>query len=187
MPRLFVAVEPSAEAREWLAEVRSDLRSLAEASKIRARYPRPENLHLTLRFIGETSEDRVGEIADALAPLGSTDRFEIRFSGLGAFPNEKKSRVVWVGLAGGTEQLKSLAEQVDRCLQGVGIAPEERPYRPHLTLARMKKGSENTTRLIESVSRREGVSSLVREVVLFQSDLGPEGARYTPRAQFPLG
>ncbi len=197
MPRLFVAVEPSEQARRWLGEVSAAVRQAFVERKIAARFVPAENMHLTLRFIGEVAEERVPSIGEALKEL-STDRFEIRFSGLGAFPNEKKSRVLWVGFSEGAEGLKTLAEQVDRCLQGVGIAPEERPYRPHLTLARMKKGRENTARVIESVSPREGVSSLVREVVLFQSELdssrGLRGAspprpkaRYTPRARIPLG
>jgi 2'-5' RNA ligase len=186
---LFVAVEPSDEARRWLEKVSKGLRAECEARKIRARFVPADNLHVTLRFIGDVEEEKAEAIGEALrgSDLPSTDRFEIRFSGLGAFPNEKKSRVLWVGLMGGARGLKTLAEQVDRCLQGVGIAPEERPFRPHLTLARIKKGRENTSRLIESVSPREDVSSLVHEVVLFQSDLGPPQAVHTPRVRVPLG
>ena len=185
--RLFVAVDPTPDARGWLTELSEDLRDACATAEVRARFSKPANLHLTLRFLGDTPEGEVEKIANALSPIASTDRFEIRFSGLGAFPNEKKSRVIWVGLDQGVQALKTLTEQVDTCLQGVGIAPEERPYVPHMTLARMKNRSEKGSRPMKLVSPREGCSSLVQEVVLYQSDLGPEGPTYTARARIPLG
>ena len=185
--RLFIAVEPSDEARTWLAEYASELRAACDALGVRASFPKTGNLHVTIRFLGDTPESKVAGIVEALAPLRATDRFQIAFSGLGCFPNEKKSRVVWAGIGEGSDRLKTLAEQVDRCLQEVGIAPEERTFSAHLTLARFRKRREKGSRLMERVSPREGRSSLVQEVVLFQSDLESSGAIYTPRARIPLG
>ena len=185
--RVFVAIDPGDEARRALAELSARLEAACRLAGVKASYPRPETLHLTLRFIGDVTPERAAEIGRALAPIGATDRLEIAFGALGAFPDEKKPRVLWIAPVRGGGALKSLAEQVDRCLAGLGIPPEGRQFRPHLTLARVKRSSGSVAPVIEKVSPAGEIASPISEVVLYRSDLLPRGAHHTPVARVPLG
>jgi 2'-5' RNA ligase len=185
--RLFIAVDPSEHARVRLEKISDGLRAACREVGMKASFQRPEHLHLTLKFLGDVEASKVPEIVSALDVLCATDRFEIAFEGLGAFPNEKKPNVLWVDVTKGRKELKSLAEQVDRSLLVLGYPPEQREYQPHLTLARVRRASKDARRVIHPVSPEGAVSSPVTEVVLYRSDLGREGSKYTALARFPLG
>lgn len=185
--RLFVAVDPDERTRRRLAKMLEALKGAVGRAHWKASFPKAENLHLTLKFVGSVEAARLPAIGQQIARVGSTDRFEIAFEGLGAFPSRSRPRILWVGVTQGAEALKSLAEQVDRCFAELGFEPEGREFKPHLTLARLKSARGSATSVLENVSPREAGSSPVTEITLYRSELGPGGSRYTPLVTIPLG
>jgi 2'-5' RNA ligase len=164
-----------------------------------ARWVRPESLHVTLKFIGERSEEEVAEIKRGLETIAA-DAFEITFRGYGFFPSARAPRVFWIGIEEGPK-LTSLAASVDETLARFDIATEEHPYTPHLTLARGAGGSGSPRRLKhdhpnsgfqrlqEKLAARpapEFGTMTAREFFLYRSQLSPGGSKYTKLAGFRL-
>jgi 2'-5' RNA ligase len=186
--RLFVACELPPEARDALGQVQSSLR---EAGAGRLRWVRPEGIHLTLKFLGAVAPDKAQRVIDALAAaIVEPFTLNLRFDRLGSFGGRARLRVLWVGLAGDVEELAVLAEKVERALGTLGFPRENRPFAPHLTLARVPDdmGIEERSRLSDLVAayKLPPMPSLsISEVSLMQSFLLPTGARYEQRAAFP--
>ena len=186
--RLFVALEIPAAVRDNLAALLKDLRDLSlRLGDKRGRWVRPENLHVTLKFIGEAADTKLEGIRDALAKIRSDAPFDLQFRGLGYFPNEKHPRVLWVGL-NASSNLALLAGDIDRALEAQGIAPEKRAFAPHVTLARFEPPGlhEKLGAAIQKNSQREFGSFQARDFHLIESKLRPSGAEYTTLASFPL-
>jgi RNA 2',3'-cyclic 3'-phosphodiesterase len=132
--RIFVAVFPPPEVREALFHAARDLPASKDFRLIG-----PEKLHLTLKFLGDVAEDDLGRVTRALGPLRERhEPFEVETSGFGAFPTERKARILWAGVEEGSESLGAVAETVEDLLQPAGFAREQRPYVPHLTLGRAR-------------------------------------------------
>lgn len=179
--RLFVAAPLGDDAR----------RRIAERLQATSPYPlpgrpvRPENWHVTLRFLG--SVDPVGR--DRLlagldeAPLGGP--FRVRWGALGAFPRPARATVLWLGVDRGAGPLEALAGVVEEVTVASGFAPEDRPFRSHLTLSRIRP-HQDVTGLIERTGWL-GIEMPVDRVVLYRSHLGRGGARYEEVEEFPLG
>ena len=132
--RTFVAVFPPPAIREALFRAARDL----PASKA-FRLIGPEKLHLTLKFLGNVAEDDLNRVAQALKPLRERhEPFEVSTSGFGAFPSERKARILWAGVGEGSEPLRAVALSVEDLLEPAGFGREQRPYVPHLTLGRAR-------------------------------------------------
>lgn len=185
--RLFIAVDLDAAALERMLPLRTALRKALLQAGWRASLPEVERLHLTLKFLGSVEADRLNGLVDALSVLQQTERFQIVLSGLGAFPSISRPSVLWLGVEEGAGELKTLAEQVDRCCQAAGFEPEQRDFTPHLTLARVKRSRGSGRSVLQSVSPTSVGSSSVSEVTLYRSHLGGGGSAYTPLARIPLG
>lgn len=186
--RLFVALAIPAAVRDNLAALLKDLRDLSlRLGDKRGRWVRPENLHVTLKFVGEAADTKLEGIRDALAKIRSDAPVDLQFRGLGYFPNEKHPRVLWVGL-NASSNLALLAEDIDRALEPQGVAPEKRAFAPHVTLARFEPPGlhEKLGAAIQKNSQREFGSFQVRDFHLIESKLRPSGAEYTTLASFPL-
>ena len=186
--RLFVALEIPAAVRDNLAAQIDELRDLpAPLAGKRLRWVRPENLHVTLKFIGDVEPAQLDGIRSALTAIGLDAPVGLRFRGLGFFPNEKRPRVLWVGLHA-SGNLPVLASDIDRALEGQGIARDVRAFTPHLTLARLEpRGFDEKLRTaIQKNSEREFGAFEAREFHLIQSKLKPSGAEYASLAAFPL-
>jgi 2'-5' RNA ligase len=151
-----------------------------------ARWTRPEGIHLTLKFLGEISDDQVGKVTDALKGLGAFGKFSVEVKGLGFFPDARRPRVFWAGVEA-PPALAELAGRVEGCMEKLGFQREDRAYRPHLTLARFKV-PRPLPELVE-LAGREKETSLgsfeVSEFFLFESKLSPRGAEYRKVARFP--
>jgi 2'-5' RNA ligase len=193
--RLFVALDIDDVIRSRIARFLDGVREFAPD----ARWARPESLHVTLKFIGEKSEDDIEKIKRALETIAA-DTFEMNFRGCGFFPGVRAPRVFWVGIQTGS-YLSSLAAMVDERLASLDIPKEERAFNPHLTLARGGGGSgsprwrkgdapnRNFQRLQEELAALpppEFGTMTVREFFLYQSQLSPGGSRYTKLAGFGL-
>jgi 2'-5' RNA ligase len=141
----------------------------------------PDRLHVTVRFIGEASDSQAKEIATSLSPMLPLDPFEAIFTGIGAFPPHGPPRVLWAGIAGGVEQFVALEREVTVRLEACGIPSEERPYRPHVTIGRVREPAGLRTRsLLDEFHARAFGASSVETITLFQSRLSPKGSVYVP-------
>lgn len=180
--RLFVAADVPGGLKDRIeSEVTGPLRAQLPA----ARWTRPEGRHLTVKFLGEVSPERVPAIEEALrAAAARHEGFEAAFTHIGGFPTLGRPRVLWVGLGPGAEALRGLADDVERELEGCGFERERRAFHAHLTLARFKRPQP-----IDELPPIEVPSSTfpMEELTLFQSQLHPKGARYTAVERFPLG
>jgi 2'-5' RNA ligase len=181
--RLFVAIEIPAEVCKRLAELIGDFRVLAPSLK----WVRAENLHLTLKFIGEVESTKLDAIRSALAGIRPPGEFELTYQGLGFFPSEKRPRILWSGIQA-TPELAQLAFEIDMALSALGVPREERAFAPHLTLARLGDlplpGSLRTA-LSRRVTEEFGVAR-VTEFHLIESKLKSTGAEYTTVQSFAL-
>jgi len=177
--RIFVAVFPPLEVREALAAAARELPVVGEV-----RWIRPENVHLTLKFLGDIPEDDLDRIAQALDSLRPRHGpFEARLSSFGGFPSARRARIVWAGIGEGSEPLRALARDVEASLEPLGFERENRAYVPHLTLGRAR-GRPVALEDVESPSPIPGFG--VRDVDLVESVLGGGGAAYTTLATYPL-
>jgi 2'-5' RNA ligase len=153
------------------------------------RWVRLDGLHLTLRFLGPTPESRVTALAEAIrGAAAETGQIGLRIAGAGAFPSRGRPRALWLGIADGTERLGALAGRVEDALELAGWQREERPFRPHLTLARadgVRSGPDAVAALAAAVGDTSIEAHLDR-IVLFESITGSGPARYEPRAEAPL-
>jgi 2'-5' RNA ligase len=184
--RLFVALEIPAAVRESLAALITELRDAASrVSDKRPRWVRAENLHVTLKFIGEAAPEKLDAIRGALAAVRSDSPVEMNFRGLGFFPNEKRMKVFWAGITA-SRNLAPLAAEIDRALSTLGIPRETREFAPHLTLARLEPpGMHEALRgAIQAAQSREFGSFQTREFLLIESKTRPTGAEYTVLQSF---
>ena len=186
--RLFVAVDLPGQVREALARLQGGLKS-HDLSDLR--WVRPQGIHLTLKFLGETPAGRVAAITKALAgAIGGRRRFRLALGALGTFGGRRRPRVLWLDITGDIERVRELQAAVEEALVEVGFPPEERDFSPHLTLARVPQPgrpgtAERIVQALESVAAPRSEFD-VREVVLIRSTLQPGGAVYERLAAFPL-
>ncbi len=183
--RAFIAVELDTD----LQRVVADLQDRMRASGARLRWVKPHNVHFTLRFLGEIP---AAHLARAVVAVRETARmaapFAVTIAGLGAFPNFDRPQVVWLGSREGGEGLERLAGTLEASLARQGFAPESRPFRPHLTLARAKDDRQwgDLVRALQLFRDQEIGRQEVRTVTVMESHLTPDGPVYTPREQVPL-
>jgi len=183
--RAFFAFEPGEALCAEVAEVAARLRARLGPAAEGLRWTRPEGWHVTLRFLGSTEHAQVAELAQrARAALGTREPFALRLGAALAFP-ARRPRVLALDLEP-HEPLRALAAVLERVAVSLGFPPEERPFRPHLTLARAKAGLRRRPDL-EGVAAPGRAVQAVREVALLRSETLPEGARYTPLGHFALG
>lgn len=178
--RLFVALDVPEALKHAIDEaVVQPLRPLLPD----ARWTRPEGRHLTLKFLGEVLDERVPSVADALGSLRPYAPFTASFDRIGGFPNLGRPRVLWAGVGRGSDEMVALASRVDVALARVGLDPEDRPFHPHLTLARFR----TPKRLGELPDLGVPDDAFeVSHVVLYRSQLHPHGARYTALERITL-
>lgn len=195
--RLFVALELPAFVKRSLeklqADIRSDTRASADDSVFPARWSAPEDIHLTLAFLGDVlvpADDTVpGEIHEALS--FAVERFSpvtLRAAGLSVFPGVRRARVLWTGTGGETDRLAQLQARVANHLEAVGFPREKRRFTPHLSLARFK-GDADPEIVLSVMERHGGFSSepfVADALQLFQSRLTPKGPVYTALRSYPL-
>jgi len=180
--RLFTALELNSKVIMNLTELVSRLRPFAPI-----RWVHPQNMHLTLKYIGEWPEQRLDEIVEALSTVRLKTGLNVPLAGLGFFPNARSPRVFWVG-AEATPGLRQLHSQIDAVLAPLGVAPEVRPYQPHLTLGRLKPGVslKGLDEAIEELPSRDFGTISPEQFGLFDSSLTPAGPVYRKLAEFPI-
>ncbi|MBI5124208.1 MAG: RNA 2',3'-cyclic phosphodiesterase [Candidatus Omnitrophica bacterium] len=186
--RAFIAIELSEEIRDTLEQIQSHL----EYSGADVKWVEKDNIHLTLKFLGEISEEKLKQIIAALEIIAKgSSAFEISLKDIGAFPKIEYPRVIWAGLDKGTTESKILAEKIDDALSKIGFQKEARPFAAHLTIGRVRS-PKNKEALKEKLKSIEGLGSRVQgqvisSVILFQSTLTPKGSIYTKLHEAHLG
>lgn len=189
--RLFIAVPLSEASRDAVVALVDRVRgSDPPTSGPRVRWVRMGGLHLTLRFLGPTSEERVAAVAEAVRASAATSRpFEVRIAGAGWFPPRGRPRVLWLGVPTGERELGGLAAALSEHLAAAGWPREERPFRAHLSLARCDgspAGPGTARKLAEEAAGFETEFTADR-LTLFESHVGGGPARYEPLVEIPLG
>jgi RNA 2',3'-cyclic 3'-phosphodiesterase len=186
--RLFVALEIPPDVRDNLAAFLRDMRELSEQRGEKCvKWVRAENLHVTLKFIGEVADTKFESIRSALATVRGDTPIDIQIGGMGFFPDEDSPTVFWTGLDASTN-LPVLASDIDRALATQGIAREKRAFIPHLALARFAPPGlpEKLRAAIQKNAERRFGSFCARKFHLIESKLKPTGAEYTSLASFPI-
>lgn len=187
--RTFIAVPLSDDIIRELDKMQRHIRHSAPDC---VRWVTPPNIHLTLQFLGDVLLERLSLVREALTVVArNMQPFEIQVKGLGAFPNTRHPRVVWVGVEDTTSWLALLQTTVEEAMARLGFQPETRAFSPHLTLGRVNRGvATRTASELGAVLEATDVGLLgtmkIEEVILFQSTLKPHGAEYTPLARFHL-
>ena len=191
MIRAFVAVVLDEGVRSAVAATIERLRPLGSA----VAWVPPRNLHVTLHFLGDQSEERLADAEAALADAAAGSApLDVTFHGIGAFPGLERPRILWVGLAHGALEVRRLQARVTDALAVRGFGKEERAWHPHLTIGRVhderrwrrETGPPLRSALAQAATTTFGTQR-VAEVALMRSELSPAGARYTLRRALSLG
>lgn len=178
--RLFVAMDLPAGVKDELARAIGVLRPAVPA----ARWVPRENLHLTLKFVGEVPDERLSAISAAVAEVaGGFVDFSTHLEGIGSFPSPRRARVLWVGLADPAGGIAALAVGLDEAFAPLGVAREARPFTPHLTLARFRTP---TLLAAQPEVPLDPTPFAVERLTLFRSRLGRPAPRYESLATFPF-
>ncbi|MCD6319783.1 MAG: RNA 2',3'-cyclic phosphodiesterase [Candidatus Desulfofervidaceae bacterium] len=186
MIRSFIAIPLPEEVKKALAGLVQALRPIFP----KINWVKLENMHLTLKFLGNIREDQITQIKRVIVEsCRDVSSFSLQGHGLGVFPNVKRARVIWTGVCGETDLLEKIYFALEKRLAQIGFPEEKRRFQPHLTLGRIKTGASSKL-LLEAIQRYQAFSTssfTVKEIVLFKSNLHPQGARYTALERVELG
>jgi RNA 2',3'-cyclic 3'-phosphodiesterase len=183
--RAFIAIELPDEIRAGIGQAQAATR----ATGLRGAWVRPENIHLTLKFLGDIGSAEIETIAETIAEACKLyEPFQLTVRGMGVFPGADRPRVLWVGVGGQVDVLEKLQHSLAQQLAGCGYPDEKRRFSAHLTIARFK-GSVATQVLLQAIQAQaafETQAFVAREIILFQSVLKPSGAVYSPLRRVAL-
>ena len=183
--RTFIALELPPSVISMLGKVQEDLKSMG----LRAKWVRPGNIHLTLKFLGNINPTDIDNIGGAMVDaVGEIETFNLVAEGIGVFPGIKRPRVIWVGLKGQVQLLFAMQRLLEDSLAALGYKKEKRPFKGHLTLGRFRQTISPDT-IQQCIRKYADLSSekfTARRIILFKSDLKPTGAVYSQlqRASF---
>lgn len=183
--RLFIAIDIPEQIKREIGE----LIDILKKHDTDIKWIIPENIHITLKFLGDTSETLVVTISESLLPVVSAcEPFHITVQSTGVFPNQKYPRVLWIGIVD-SDSLIKLRDRIEVTLSLLGFQRDEKKFHPHLTLGRVRsqKGMMSLTKELGMFHARQFGDFLVDHVELMKSDLGPKGPEYTCLCTLPLG
>ena len=182
--RTFIALELPRSVRAQIERIQQGLLHQG----LKARWVKPDNIHLTLHFFGEISADRIEPIRDAMGEAAACGPFRLEARGLGVFPGLRRARVIWSGVGGDIESLKHLQRRLTEAMARAGFPIERRVFKAHLTLGRFKTPPD-PKRLAGALGLLHAASPApfqVPHLALFESRLTPAGAVYRKRYEIPL-
>jgi 2'-5' RNA ligase len=180
--RTFIALELPPSVISLLEKVQEDLKSM----RLRAKWVRPENIHLTLKFLGNINPGDIDKIGRAMKD--AVDNFvaiDLVVRGVGVFPGIKRPRVIWVGLGGQTQLLFAMQRMLEDNLTALDFEKEKRPFKGHLTLGRFRQTVEPDTirQIMQKYANLSSEEFTASRIILFKSDLKPTGAVYSQLQQ----
>ncbi len=178
--RAFIAIELPERIKDFLSRIQGQLKSAGADVK----WVEPQNIHLTLKFLGEINEERLVRSAQILEEITrGKNSFQIRLSSVGAFPKISSPRVVWVGIDKGDSETKEIARALEEAIEKIGISKEDRPFSSHITIGRARS-SLNRDKLVVILNKLadnlggESPEFTVTKIALFKSTLTPKGPIY---------
>ncbi|MFH1722510.1 MAG: RNA 2',3'-cyclic phosphodiesterase [Candidatus Altiarchaeota archaeon] len=179
--RLFVALSCPEEIRSKLVSVHKELSGVGLL-----RVVKEENIHLTLKFLGETSKQAMDELMDTLSVIESVRKFVVKVAGIGVFPTIKNPKVIWAGVEKGRDEIIRLQVCIESCLKELGYKKDDR-FHPHYTLARIKRlDQKDQLKTLVKSKKREFGEYEVTNFQLIESTLGPRGPIYSVVEEFKL-
>jgi len=176
--RSFIALDLPEDLKKGLQNLQDKARKHTDC----VRWVRPDNIHMTLKFLGAIEESQVEPIAQILENMTSgITPFKLQVKGFGAFPNARNPKVIWVGMEDNQQRLVLFQEKLEGTLAAIGFAPEKRAYSPHLTLGRVKesRGKRDIEQLIEKYKNEDLGYFTADTIVFYRSDLHPSGPVYS--------
>lgn len=183
LTRTFVALLLPEDWMDYLVGVSHELATGTSGFS----WVKPENFHLTVRFLGDLGDSGVRRVCDAVAEAASPlPAPRARLGELGAFPNLERPRVLWVGFAEGGRELETVGKAVNDALRKAGFGPADKPFRPHLTLARIREGARGLDRIRGAALPPRPPAGLLDRIVVMKSELHPSGSRYTALTEVRL-
>jgi len=177
--RAFIAIELPEKIKNSLAVLQEKLKS----SQADVKWVEKNNIHLTLKFLGEVDENKISEVTTSLNKIAlHTPSYQAIISSLGGFPKIDYPRVIWAGIGNGDQETKNIAKLIEENLEKIGFAKEERAFASHITLGRTRSG-KNQKKLGELLKKMQVESSIaenfkVDKITLFKSQLSPKGPTY---------
>ena len=178
--RTFIAIELPKEIKDYLGRLQEQLRS----SGADVKWVEPQNIHLTLKFLGEIDDKKLAKITQIVEDIAKKkNSFYMHLASIGAFPKINFPRVIWVGIDKGDSETKEITKELDQDLKKIGIPKEDRPFSSHITIGRTKSGL-NRERLVMNLNNlgidfgKETQEFLVTKITLFKSTLTPKGPIY---------
>jgi RNA 2',3'-cyclic 3'-phosphodiesterase len=184
MPRLFTAIELGAEPLHHVTDEQTRLAETMRGASLK--WTKRDQLHITLVFIGEVSDERAGQIIEVMRDAIPYPPFRFELGGIGAFPPHGAPRVLWMGVKSGADSIVRVQEMVVDRLEGVGVEREQRPFSPHITLARWRESRPSDRPRQRSADPPTIARVDVRTVTLFQSRTSSAGSTYTRLVETPL-
>jgi 2'-5' RNA ligase len=181
--RTFIAIDINQDIKDKISRIQDRLKYLNDKISL----VKPENLHLTLKFLGELEEKEIAELKENLKDtLKSIKKFKIHLTGSGVFPSEKKIRVIWIGIKEGKRELARISKQIEPLFQEFNL--DNKPFSPHLTIGRVKS-IKDRKKLLTEVKKLESISlgfEQIDKIYLKKSILTPKQALYEDLAEFSL-
>jgi len=182
--RTFIAVELPEQIKKQIEVLQAPLKK----TNAFVSWVKPGNIHITLKFLGEVPEEKIDEVFSATElALKGTKSFKMNLKGMGAFPDFRRPRVIWIGAGKGGEELSDMANKIEDQMEKIGYPKEKRKFSPHFTIGRVKS-PKNIEKLIELIKSAdfETEDIEVNEVTVMKSQLHPAGAIYTALKKMPL-
>lgn len=182
--RTFIALELPGEVLDQLSGLQEELKGTATG---RVSWARPELMHLTIRFLGDIEERQVESITEAIErAVEGLESFELSTTGLGAFPNLHRPKILWIGIADSC-QLKAISDRINSELKAIGIKAETKEFRPHLTICRLRERGhiKGLARAAEATATSSKPFE-VKEIILFKSEVGGKSPVHTALKRFQL-
>lgn len=186
--RAFIAIELSKECKDYLTLVESQFKK----SNADVKWVSQDNLHITLKFLGDINEEQVNKLIAAITDIASKHKqFTLKLGPTGAFPGIRSPRIIWVGVTKGDNELKEIAREIELNAVKAGIPEENKPFSSHITIGRTRSGlnREELIQLLDSSTKglpAETPESIVKDITLYKSTLTPKGPIYEILAQANL-
>ncbi len=186
--RVFIAIDINDKVRKAIADLQKQVASKVEVKKGDVKWVDPNNIHLTLKFLGEISEEQLNQVKEITNTVAqSHQKFNLDIESVGAFGG-RSAKIVWVGAAKGKEQLLALQKDLETLLEGAGFPKEEREFSAHLTLCRVSHpiAGIKLGEAIKQFSNQKLGSIAADSICIYQSQLTPQGPNYTLLASYKL-
>lgn len=175
--RAFIAIELNLETRELLSSIQIELKK----TRADVKWVKPENIHLTIKFLGNINSDQANEIKKILSEVArENNQFDIDLSEVGAFPKKEYPRVIWVGVEKNKDKVAKIAADLEERIVNLGIPKEDRPFQSHITIGRVRS-NDNRADLVDklkTITLAQKPSLLISKLTLFKSTLSPSGPIY---------